>query len=530
METPYGINLAVYLISTYFGDLVAKVCECLLRNGSLSFANILRSTELNRVQVKNSLLVLIQHNCVQAYVIQQEGGFGEAPKILTQYLALFDNIIHHLRFSKFLAIVSDDLGKECSDILEGLLQHGRLSEDQILDRYMDISNQNEAQDAIKENFRRLVGARYVERCPKPEPFLAPPSEEEVAAKKRRLGAKASKVQVLFQEPETIEQRVLAAAAPMDSIRFLLESFINDDNCMVDGERNEDNWMDGDKGRQNDQDLDMTTQAQKEKKVLWRVNFEEFVRRLRHKACVANVKGRLDEGTATVLSSILKATRSAETKVKMESSVPLSMDSILEEVIKTDKGRSMNVDRVRAALIQLGCQLPVIELDETFSIDLGAIIELAQLEEVESIVLKRYGREAYRMFRLLSKAGRPMETEKIADTTFVDKAETAKILLTLWKDDYLQMETLTANSGKETKYMVWKVNKDLLWIHVLDEMYHAALNLRLRLMREMEQEKEIILAPKGIQFEKRVDRLKKVRNVLESSLMKLVDATMLFRDF
>ncbi|XP_047333542.1 DNA-directed RNA polymerase III subunit rpc3-like [Impatiens glandulifera] len=527
MVTPYGNKLAVYLISTYFGDLVAKVCECLLRSGSLTFANILRSTKLNKLQVKNSLLVLIQHNCVQGYVIQLEGGFGEAPRILTQYMALFDNIIHHLRFPKFLAIVSDDLGKECSDILEGLLQHGRLSEDQILDRYMDTSNQSEAQDTIKNNFRRLVGARYVERCPKPEPFLAPPSEEEVAATKKRRVAKASSV---FQEPETLEQRVLAAAAPMESLRFLLESFVNDDNCMVDGERKENNLMDGDEGRQNDQELDMTTQAQKEKKVLWRVNFEEFVRRLRHKACVANVKGRLDEGTATVLSSILKATRSAETKVKMGSSVPLSMDSMLEEVIKTEEGRSMNVDRVRAALVQLGCQVPMIELDETFSIDLGAIIELAQVEEVESIVLKRYGREAYRMFRLLSKASRPMETEKIADSTFVDKSETAKILLTLWKDDYLQMETLTANSGRETTYMVWKVNKGLLWNHVLDEMYHAALNLRLRLVHEIEQEKEIILAPKGIKFEKRVERLKKVRNVLESSLMKLVDATMLFHDF
>lgn len=42
------------------------------------------------------------------------GGFGEAPKIITQYMVLFDNIIHHMRFPKFVAIVSDELGKEVS--------------------------------------------------------------------------------------------------------------------------------------------------------------------------------------------------------------------------------------------------------------------------------------------------------------------------------------------------------------------------------------------------------------------------------
>lgn len=33
-------------------------------------------------------------------------------------------------------------------------------------------------------------------------------------------------------------------------------------------------------------------------------------------------------------------------------------------------------------------------------------------QVESIVLKRYGRDAYRMFRLLSKASRLLETDNV----------------------------------------------------------------------------------------------------------------------
>ncbi|XAR53662.1 hypothetical protein NMG60_11022299, partial [Bertholletia excelsa] len=127
MAMQHGIKLTLYLISSYFGDLVAKVCECLLRRGTLSFANIVRFTKLNKMKVKDALLVRIQHNWVPAFAIQQAGGFGEAPKVLTQYIVLFDKIIHHVRFPKFLSIVSGELGKECEEMLEGLLQHGRLS-------------------------------------------------------------------------------------------------------------------------------------------------------------------------------------------------------------------------------------------------------------------------------------------------------------------------------------------------------------------------------------------------------------------
>ncbi|KAA8529773.1 hypothetical protein F0562_034127 [Nyssa sinensis] len=535
MITQHGLKLGINLISSYFGDIVAKVCECLLRKGTLSLGQIVRLTELSRENVKNSLLVLIQHNCVQAFTIQQEGGFQEETKIITQYMVLFDIIIHHMRFPKFLAIVSEDLGKECEEIFEGLLQHGRLSVNQILERHKQTSNQSEgnSQEAVQENFSRLVNARYVERCPAHQPFLAPLTEEETAAKKQ--GAKSAKTRRQMAEAsETLEQRALAEAAPMESIRFLVESFAETKVDEQNSEEDPHSVTVGEKRKQGDLDLDIEDGTRKKKKeVLWRANFEEFVRHLRHKACIANVRTRFDDGAGIVLNAMLEATRSTETKVKMECSVPLSMNTIFEEVMKSEAGRSMTLERVRAALVQLGCHLPAIGIDETYSIDLKNIIELAQNEEVESIVLKRYGREAYRIFRLLSKAGHLLETDKISDTTFVDKKDASKILYKLWKDDYLHMEKIATYGGKQSQFLLWKVNKKSLWEHVLDEMYHAGLNLRLRTAYEQEQEKEILQIPREKlvgELAKRYKRLRKVRIVLESSLMKLDDAIMLFHDF
>lgn len=194
------------------------------------------------------------------------------------------------------------------------------------------------------------------------------------------------------------------------------------------------------------------------------------------------------------------------------------------MIKSEEGRNITFDRVRASLVQLSCPPFVKAANESYSVDFKKIIELAQHEEVESIVLKRYGRDAYRMFRLLSNSGHLLETDKVADATFVEKKETPIILYKLWKDDYLQLEKLQIGV-KQIPFQLWKVNKNTLKVHVLDEMFHAAFNLSQRVAFELEQEKEL----SNVLQDKRVNRLRK-RLLLESSQMKLDDAIMLFHDF
>ncbi|XVF12506.1 hypothetical protein REPUB_Repub08aG0124600 [Reevesia pubescens] len=490
MVTQYGIKYAVNLITTHFGDLVAKVCECLLRKGPLALQAIVRFTELTSSQVKNSLLVLIQHNCVQAFILEQPGDHGDGAKLNTQYIALFNNIIHRWRFPKFLTLVSQKLDKPCVELLEALLLHGRLTLKQMSDRAK--SGQNEGDevilDAVREAFIKLLNAHFIERCPASEPVLTKPSEEEASARKR--GPKSAKI---LEEKISLEQRVLEASVPSEALRFLL---VTQTEPAADGGKDESNSSSTTPGEKRKHDaIESETEcgATDGEVVLWRANFEEFIRRLKHKACVENVRARLDDGAIIVFGAMLEATRSAEKKVKTDNSVPLSLNSIYEEVIKSEEGRNITFDRVRASLVQLSCPPFVKAVNESYSIDFKKIIELAQNEEVESIVLKRYGRDAYRMFRLLSNSCRLLETDKIADTAFVEKKDTPKLLYKLWKDDYLHMEKLQLTGVRQSQFLLWKVNKNTLREHVLDEMFHAALNLSQRVAYELEQEKEVCCA-------------------------------------
>lgn len=42
------------------------------------------------------------------------------------------------------------------------------------------------------------------------------------------------------------------------------------------------------------------------------------------------------------------------------SVPLSLDTIFTEVMKTENGRTMTIDRVKASLVQLGCSQKMLD--------------------------------------------------------------------------------------------------------------------------------------------------------------------------
>ncbi|CAM8906020.1 unnamed protein product [Rhodiola kirilowii] len=523
MATQHGIRLAVHIIESHFGDLVSKVCECLLVKGSLTLNQIVSHTGLPRPDVKRCLLVLIQQNCIQPFVLEQKGGFEEGTTVSVHYAPLFANILHRMRFSKFLLLVTQKLGEECAEILQHLLEHGRLTMEQVMTRRAE-STQTEDPHATHDAFKHLVTARFVERCPNSDPFIELSTDEETTANNHR--SKTSKV-----VPQTIEERAISAGVAMEAERFLIS---NDTRAAV--TEGNDNDVPSvlstrEKGKRNFSEIDDELGADRfQKEILWHPNFEEFVRCLRHKACIVHEKSRFDEGAAVVLSAMLERSRNSVGGVVSRHSVPLSLNAIYEEVMRTEVGRNMTLNHVRSSLDQLGCMK---DADNLYSIDLSNIIQLCQNREVESFVLNRYGEVAYMIFRYLSRESRFIETEKIVYDLLKEKIETQNILFQLWKDNYLSMEKISTAEPKQNQFLLWKVNGDMVWKQVLDGMYQAALNLINRLSLERNKEKELREVPKskitGVLAGKHA-RLLNIKYCVESSLMKLDDAIMLFQDF
>ncbi|CAN6564933.1 unnamed protein product [Malus baccata var. baccata] len=335
---------------------------------------------------------------------------------------------------------------------------------------------------------------------------------EVFLKKQVKMLQRSKI---VEVPETIEQCVVAAAAMRFSILIDSETDAHGGSSSSMSTRDK---------RKHDA-LELDEEFANNEVVIWRANFEEFIHCLRHKACVENVRARLDDGAALVLRAMLMSTGIP--------TIPVSFSTIYEEVINSEAGRNLTCDYVKASL-SLFCNAKGY---------LKKILELAQNDEVESIVLKRYGRDAYKMFRLLSTSSRALEMDKISDMTLVENKEIPTILYKLWKDGGKALpcymyHRLAVTGARQAQFLVWKVDMPIVWKHVLDEMFHTTLNLSLRLAYEDDQIKEVRkntqcygsthkrTGPLG----KQLQRFRNVVYVMHASQLKIDDAIMLFHDF
>ncbi|KAH8967788.1 hypothetical protein BDL97_03G095100 [Sphagnum fallax] len=561
MATQFGRKLACELIFSHFGESVQKVCESLVYRGQLPLPEIARYTGMNITQLRNCLLVLIQHNCAQAFKVEHEG-VGSAPqRVSTSYIALTDNILHRLRFPKFLVLVKEDVGDQAEALIEGLLEHGRLTLEQLIQRAAARGGKavGEVATAVKDCFGKLLSNHYVERCPAPEPSLRPKIAVEPPKKTPRGSARGRGASLIAANGAIgEEQRVMSAAAPTDAERFQVPvSLINMGG--TDMEMGDTTPI-GQKRKREALQMDTKTAAAvDEKEVLWRVNYEEFIRRLRHQVCVAFVRSRVDSVAGTVLEGMLDATRRLETSAKQHSSVPVSSDTIMNSVRNLPLGQGMTVERLRVGLQQLasdsagyvsraGERAGLAEGNQ-YVVNLHKIVELLRQNEVEGIVLQRYGRECCRIFRLLALKGQ-LEQKQIGERAMVPK-DVRELLYQLLKDHYVQVQEIakTTEHVASKSIHLWRVNMRAVLHQVLDDMYHAASNLSQRLAHELEKEQEVLGLLRQIDTAKavgtdihvpnvnltntqqeHVKRISRITTVLEASLLKLDDAILLFHDF
>eukprot|EP00252_Welwitschia_mirabilis_P013219 TRINITY_DN29148_c0_g1_i1.p1 TRINITY_DN29148_c0_g1~~TRINITY_DN29148_c0_g1_i1.p1 ORF type:complete len:546 (+),score=110.47 TRINITY_DN29148_c0_g1_i1:206-1843(+) len=538
-------KLACDLIERHFGDLVGKVCSCLVYKGTLTMPEIARSTEMSAKDLKNCLLVLIQHNCVQPFRMDPEEGMASA-KGATQYAIFVDIILHRMRFPKFLLLVREELGEEVESLFEGLLEHGRLSFEQSRERAKEQAEKGDLfdEDAFKDMFTRLVHSHYIERCPIAEPLLPAKSSSDQPKKVARGAASRIKQE---NSSETEAQRIAAAASPLEAERFLIPWSFDQmaENDLGSGSKRKYSTM-GDDSR--------TTIRTNFKEILWRVNYEELVRNLRHKACITQVRSKLDLGSATVLEGMLLASRSSETTAKQQRSMPLSMDDILQAVRTAKGGLGMTMERIRGSLTQMasshiGYLSRSSDNMGKYVINMHKIIQDARKSEMEAVVLNRFGNVGCRIFRLLAMKG-PLEHTQISDQALVDRKETLEILYKLLKDNFVQLQEIAkSNEHAPSKtFYLWRVAESSLMDQIVDDMYHAASNLVQRFACELEKEQEVLELVNQMNQQSRssdgrqsvitltksqqeqVKRIRKVAKILEASLLKLDESILLFHYF
>ncbi|KAF6987996.1 hypothetical protein CFC21_005584 [Triticum aestivum] len=474
MVPQHGILLAMGLISDHFGPLVAKVCDCLLRHGALQLPEIVRRLKLPPGQVKNSLLVLIQHNCVQAF------SSTRGNRMVTLYLAIFDNVLHRLRFSKFISVIRADI-PESEALIEGLLQNGRLTFDQLVGRTISKVPEGTirpAREEIRINFNRLVYARYVERCPKPEPSFDPLGDEQSTSARRRVPKTAE--EVLSLEQKVVNTANLSDPERFSEIPYSVEDASKTNDCPH-------NAVVGAKRKHGAFEVDEELNSNiAENEVLWRVNFDKFIFCLKKKFCADRKKPKLKVGTHPIWESFFEANLADRDTTN---SVTSSLNGISEKLGQKEGGAAMTFDHITRVLEDLQCTTTS-EDPKEFTFDLRKMVEACTNEE-------------------------------IIDTTILDKQIVHSTLYKLWNDGYIDTEKIASAAGTGyAQFFAWRA-RNTFREQFIDNLYHAALNLRQMVN---------YIAELLVEGSKDETKLRNRKNILILALTRHDDSLMLFHDF
>ena len=459
-------------------------------------------------------MVLIHHNCVAPL----RGGTPDSDAL---YHIHVDNILHRLRYPRFLLHTRERMGETHEALLEGLLEHGRLRARTLFER-AEASSSGAAsgggasrKDALSSRrsraekaFEDLVEGRFVERVPVGFGDAASADEDDEMDGEADVDA---------ADGSPPPSRAAASAK-----RRRRDSGGPDLSARGDG---------GGFGAEDD---------------LWRVNADEFNRRFRHIACAALVREKVDDAAGHLLLAMLELSRAHEAKVNEERSTPVSEAENVRKALAEDA--AFGVERAKTTLEKMANDTSELiscvgdaHGGPNYCVNMRRIIDLIRMKEIEAVVRERFGGPACRIFRLLIMK-RNLEQKQIAEMAMIPVKDTRELLYKLLKAEYVQIQEVarTSDHAPSRTFYLWRV--DLLRVveQVGRELYRATSNLRARLIHELSQERETLQLLERAQDTSTVPltagqrqnlvRMRTVATSLESSLLRLDELVCFFAVF
>jgi hypothetical protein len=187
-------STALQVVRQHFGDPTEVICAALIRYPKRTLKELQGDTDIAVGQLRNCLLILLQHNLVTAAIDATK------PRTAGQVLYSFnlDAAVLRLRYPKFVAhigkILGEKDGKDGERILEAVLENGRASWDTIWGQIKDLCDEGVTEDRVQRVGDMLVKNKYIVRVIPVSERVEPAVQEYVMPKKATAAGKRKAAQ------------------------------------------------------------------------------------------------------------------------------------------------------------------------------------------------------------------------------------------------------------------------------------------------------------------------------------------------
>ncbi|KAH8829625.1 hypothetical protein DL96DRAFT_1598899 [Flagelloscypha sp. PMI_526] len=454
-------RLCTHLVNLHFGPLTAKLADVLLTKGRLSLSQIISQTKLRPQTARAAILVLIQHD-----VLWYAKTDDSSPEVLEFNI---EGCLMRLRFGKFVFLSEQLLGKPASEIVQLILDHGKLRPPDIITQLPDD------QDSTKKNYREalleLVKSHY----------LLPATETSHITPKDTL---------LKYEKEEV------AKIPNLPTSKALKIAKEDALARVKREEEESRKS----GLKKKGGHDMV-----DDKVLFRVNYERFNIVIRNELIEKAARERFNDGAAMVLRNVIKSTESSQTSLMRIRSDATSVGKVaaaltdydnLSSGLQLPTRQASNTVSVKHYLQMLGstdnrtaagrASSFVSYEGSKIEVEFQIVCRRLRRRVIESFTREKYGQEGVRMLRLLYESGK-LDEKQISKIVMLPAKDVRPLLLSMATDSLVSIQEVpkSADRNPTRTFYLWYVDQAKAFSVILGNLYKMLYNIISRRRAESE---------------------------------------------
>ncbi|KAI5835641.1 hypothetical protein K523DRAFT_368174 [Schizophyllum commune Tattone D] len=475
-------RLCTQIINSHFGPLTAKVADALLTRGRLPVPQIVRATGLRPRTVRAACLVLLQHN-VLWYALDPID--GEVLEISPEECML------RLRFGRAVWQAGQLFGQAGSDIVQLVLDHGKLRPPQIVEQ-LSLSSPKET-SLHRQTLHKLVTLAYLKPST-PKRHLSPRDK----AIKYELEEKAK----IAGFPTAKELREAKEAA----VARLRREEEEDAACGLKRKARDQPGYRPAKIRKREDEEEMEVNDE----VYFRVNFDKFNTHIRNQLIEKAARERFNEGAAAVMRAVLKATESTQSGLTEERSDAVSIGNIIlsiPEDADLASGLAISASKVSKStctkhyLDLLACAdnptptgraSAFLSYGSKIQAEFGLIGRRLRRHVLEASAREKHGANGLRVVRLLLGSGK-LDDKQVAHGVMLPAKDVRTVLAALAADSLVSTQEVpkTADRNPTRTFYLWHVDQTKAYTVLLGELYKTLYNIGVR--RQAEREEPMVRA-------------------------------------
>ncbi|NXC29129.1 RPC3 polymerase, partial [Campylorhamphus procurvoides] len=462
--TQAELRLCSLLLQEYFGEIVEKVGNSLLRTGPRPLRLLVGDTGLLPDQVKKALCVLLQHQLAR---------FEAQPRGPVEYSALSGPILRLLRYPRYIYTAKSLYGDPGELLVEELLLHGHLAMSRAVSRVAE--RLSDSREGAWGGTARKVGSGVGRGAG------------------AWVGVRGQVVVLAVVSSRPSEPRGHPGCGCWQPWRVGSFSLGKQGSGMGKGKRRRscDEEEEGEHKAKRQKQEGGTPEGPGDDGIYWQVNLERFHQHFRDQALVSAVSSRMDQTSSEVVRTMLRMSE-VTTASGAAHTQPLSSNEIFRSLPAGYNIGKQVLDQYLALLADDPLEFVGKSGDSGGGTYTVSILWMGGPFHAPNIPNLEFGSRCARIFRLLLRK-KHLEQKQVEDFAMIPAKEAKDMLYRLLSENLVSLQEIpkTPDHAPSRTFYLYTVNVVAAARLLLHRCYKSVANLMERRQHETRENKRLL---------------------------------------